>query len=442
MRLRCGDFNSVGVGGITVTPQSRSGSAHHNSFYLIAAIATIFMTMAIAIQPLFLYQALNIGRDNAGFINSNILVVTEVIDLLVIGYFGYLSDRWGRIPVIIAGFVTAGVATALTPFSVAIGTMVGIGGLAMFYVFRIAMSLGTTAVWPQLVTLAGDFSIPSTRLRLMANAGFMMAFGAALSYAVLMRIPQEIGVSEAMLFLAAMAFVGAWLSVISLKDVAVKLKEPEIPFGRVWQLLKGERKLRLAFLSSFTSRNDIVIIGLFLMIWHVYFAELVGMDHAYVASRAGMIIGVVGVMALLSIPLWTALISQWGKVAATIASQTLIGAGFIGFAMIVNPFTWWPYIPAVLVGVGQAGCLLAPQVMLMDIVPSDIRGSTLGAFNVAGCAGIILLLQAGGILFDVWGPPAPFAMAGAASFSVALYAIYTLKAEGESFVEKTALEAS
>lgn len=423
-------------------PQNREGVAHHNSLYLIAAIATIFMTMAIAVQPLFLYQKLNIARDNAGFINSNILVITEIIDLLVIGYFGYLSDRFGRIPIIFAGFITAGVAASLTPFSVEIGAVVGIGGLAVFYFFRVAMSLGTTAVWPQLVTLAGDFSIPSTRLKLMANAGFMMAFGAALSYAVLMRIPQEIGVSETMLFTAALAFTGAWLSIIFMEDVAARLKEPKIPFDRVVRLLKQERKLRLAFLSSFTSRNDIVIIGLFLMIWHVYFADLVGMDHAYVAGRAGMIIGVVGLTALISIPFWTAAISRWGKVAATTASQALIGAGFIGFALIINPFTWWPYIPAVLVGVGQAGCLLAPQIMLIDIVPEDIRGSTLGAFNIAGCAGIIVLLQTGGILFDVWGPPAPFIMAGLASFTVALYALYTMKVEGEICVEERAIGVS
>ncbi|MBF0293037.1 MAG: MFS transporter [Nitrospinae bacterium] len=423
-------------------PQNREGVAHHNSLYLIAAIATIFMTMAIAVQPLFLYENLNIARDNAGFINSNILVITEVIDLLVIGYFGYLSDRFGRIPIIFAGFIIAGVAASLTPFSAQIGAIAGVGGLAMFYFFRVAMSLGTTAVWPQLVTLAGDFSIPSTRVRLMANAGFMMAFGAALSYAVLMRIPQEIGVSETMLFTAGLAFTGAWLSIIFMKDVGPRLKEPKIPFDRVALLLRRERKLRLAFLSSFTSRNDIVIIGLFLMIWHVYFADLVGMDHAYVAGRAGMIIGVVGLTALISIPFWTAAISRWGKVAATMASQALIGAGFIGFALIINPFTLWPYIPAVLVGVGQAGCLLAPQILLIDIVPEDIRGSTLGAFNIAGCAGIIVLLQTGGILFDTWGPPAPFAMAGLASFMVAMYALYTMRTEGEVGEAKSALEAS
>lgn len=64
-------------------------SIHHhnrNGLYLLASITMIFMTLAIAIQPLYLRNVIGIPFENAGAINANIQVVTELLDLLLIGY--------------------------------------------------------------------------------------------------------------------------------------------------------------------------------------------------------------------------------------------------------------------------------------------------------------------------------------------------------------------
>jgi MFS family permease len=131
---------------------------HHNTLYLLAAVAMIFMTMALALQPLYLRKVLGLARDNAGFVNANIQVITELVDLLSVGYLGYLSDRKGRIPVVYYGFILAGFSALLLPFSLELGVLTGVGGLAFVYLLRSTMSLGTTAVWPQIATLAGDFA--------------------------------------------------------------------------------------------------------------------------------------------------------------------------------------------------------------------------------------------------------------------------------------------
>ncbi|HIJ83593.1 MAG TPA: MFS transporter, partial [Magnetococcales bacterium] len=165
--------------------------SHRNSLYLVVSLSMIFMTLVLAVQPLFL-KGLGLGRDNAGFVNANIQVITELVDLLFVGYLGYLSDRFGRIPIVYYGFILSAITAALTPFCLEIGLLVGMNGVAVFYVARILMSVGSTAVWPQLGTLTGDYSTPKDRPMLLAKVGFMTAFGATLVYAVLMQMPKYI----------------------------------------------------------------------------------------------------------------------------------------------------------------------------------------------------------------------------------------------------------
>ncbi|HEB73388.1 MAG TPA: MFS transporter [Nitrospirae bacterium] len=402
---------------------------HLNALYLVAAVATVFMTMIIAIQPLFLKSILGLSRENAGFINSNIQVATEIADLLFIGYFGYLSDRFGRISLIVSGFALAGVTTMIAPFCGLIGAFMGLSGLAVFYLARIIISLGTAAVWPQIVTLTGDFSNKQTRPGLLARAGFMMGLGATLSYAALMRIPQNAGVTVSMFFLAIIAFAGAWLAKNLLVDIIPRMEAQSMPFAELKTLLYKQRKLRLTFLAAFSSRNDMVMIGLFLMIWFIYFADLLALDHAEAAARGGLIIGYIGVVSLISIPAWGSAIERYGRVHSIAMGMGLTGMGLVSFGFIINPFSLWILIPSTLVAMGQAGCLLAPQTLTLDLAPERIRGSVLGAFNTVGCLGIVLFLFAGGILFDKAGPPAPFVFTGVANLLIMFYALYILSQE-------------
>ncbi|MBF0439023.1 MAG: MFS transporter [Magnetococcales bacterium] len=387
----------------------------------------IFMTLALALQPLYLRSVLGLARDNAGFVNANIQVITEVVDLLFVGYLGYLSDRFGRIPLLTGGFILSGLSALALPYSLELGAMLGVGGLTFFYVVRSAMSLGTTAVWPQVATLTGDFSDVESRPRLLARTGFMMAFGATLVYAVLMQIPRYSGLTFSMLLLAVIAFFGAWLANGFLVDVAPKYTREAVPIQTILRLLKDEKALRLSFLSAFCARNDMVIIGLFLMTWCIYFADLLGMTHAEAAAQAGMVIGFIGLVVLASIPVWGEVISRIGRVPSIVMGLLLSGCGFLSLGLIDNPLSWWVLLPAFITGLGQAGCLLAPQILTLDLAPESMRGTLLGAYNTVGCLGIIFFLLVGGFLFDWLGPAMPFVFAGVANLLVMGYGFVLMK---------------
>ena len=201
-------------------PASAEVEEHQrNALYLLSALCMVFMTLVVAIQPLFLRNILNISFETAGAVNANVQVVTEVLDLFIFAYLGYLSDRIGRVRIIVAGFLVAAVGAVIAPLSPWIGGA-SIGALVVYYVSRVIMSAGSGAVWPQLSALAGDFSDDGNRARLLSNTAFMMAFGVTLVYAVLMQIPGHAGIAVTMLLTAAISVVGAWLARKFLVDVA------------------------------------------------------------------------------------------------------------------------------------------------------------------------------------------------------------------------------
>ncbi len=397
---------------------------HRNALYLLAAVCTVFMTLAVAVQPLFLRNVLNVSFEYAGVVNANVQVVTEVLDLALILYLGYLSDRFGRVPIAVIGFLVAAGGALLAPLSLQLGALLGVGGMAFYYMTRIVMSLGTGAVWPQISTLAGDFTSFENRPRLMANTAFMMALGATLVYAVLMQIPRHAGITAVMLLTAVVALAGAWLARKCLIDVAPRLKERDIPWKRVRDLVAGDERLRLSFAAAFFARGDMIFVGLFVMLWFVYFADIVGIGQEEAAAHAGGLIGLAGFIVLASIPVWGRIIERFGRVPAIVTGMALSGIGFALMGFVVNPFDWFIYLPIVLVATGQAGCLVAPQVLTIDLTPKEIRGSVLGAFNVVGGVGIIFFVQVGGALFDSVGPHAPFVFIGMGNLLLTCYALW------------------
>jgi MFS family permease len=400
---------------------------HRNSLYLIAAVCTIFMTLAVAVQPLFLRNVIGVSFEYAGVINANIQVVTEILDLVLILYLGYLSDRYGRVPIATFGFLVAAAGALMAPFSLEAGAVLGVGGLVFYYFSRIIMSLGTGAVWPQLSTLAGDFTGYRNRPRLIANTAFMMALGATLVYAVLMQIPRHAGIAIVMLLTVFVALVGAWLAKNCLIDVAPKLKSDGVPWKRVRKMIVSDERLRLSFAAAFFARSDMVFVGLFLMLWFVYFSDLVAIDHEQAAGYAGILIGLVGFVVLLSIPIWGRFIERCGRVSAIALGMALSGLGFVLMGFVVNPFDWFIALPLTLVAIGQAGCLVAPQVLVFDLTPKEIRGSVLGAYYMVGGIGIVFFVQIGGWLFDTVGPHAPFVFIGMANLILTCYALWVLR---------------
>lgn len=395
---------------------------HWNALYLLSACCLIVMTLTVGTQALYLQNVLGISPSKAGTINANIMVLAETLELFVIAGVGYLSDRLGRVRILSIGFAVAGVGAFLSAFSAEIAHSIGGDGLVVYYMARLVLAAGIGAIWPQMATLAGDYAPEASRAHQMSNNAFMMAFGKTLVYLILMRIPLHAGVVVTMLLIAGTAFAGALLARGCLIDVAPRLEQRTIPWRRITGLLQESARLRLCFATSFLTRSDMVITAVFLMLWFVHFAHSANVTGEQAAARGGLLIGLAGVVVMISIPVWKGIIHTYGRVHSIVWGLGLSGVGFLSVGLVSNPFDWFIVLPVILTAAGQAGCFVAPQVLVVDLSPPDILGSVLGASNVIGSIGIIFFVQIGGILFDVMGPSSPFVFVGLANFIVIAYA--------------------
>ena len=185
----------------------------------------------------------------------------------------------------------------------------------------------------------------------------------------------------------------------------------------------------MSFASAFLARSDLVIIGMFLMLWFIYFADITGVKQEDAAAHGGALIGYTGLVVLIAVSFWGRVIKIFGRIQSLLAGLLLSGVGFLLMGVIVNPYDWYILVPTTLIAVGQAGCLVVPQVMTIDLAPKTIRGSVLGVFNVVGGIGIAFFVQIGGVLYDKVGPHAPFVFIGIVNMVLVCYAAWVLRAE-------------
>ena len=410
-----------------------------NALYLIAALTMIFMTLAVALQPLFLRKVLGVSLGSAGMINANVEVLAEILTLAVIGSLGVLSDRIGRVSILVGGFAIGTASAFLAPYSVQAGALLGVGGVAFYYFSRVIMSLGTCAVGPQLTTLAGDFTTYQDRARRISNVTSMTAFGGALVFAILMQMPRHIGVVPVMLFDAAIGAAGAWLACRLLADVAPRRIEGAVPWRPILALLRERPQLRVAFVTALFSRSNVAVISLFFMLWSIYFADISGKSPELAAAQAGSLIGIAGLLLVATSIGWGLAVERLGRINAIIAGMTVSGAGFALMSLVVDPCHWWVLAPMTLIALGQAGALLAPDLIAFDLTPRDMRGSVIGALNVTSGIGMIVTLELGGWLFDAVGPYGPFVLVGGCNLLVAACA-YLVSREAAPDPEPDAFE--
>ncbi|MEG3620030.1 magnetosome biogenesis transporter MamZ [Magnetovibrio sp. PR-2] len=394
-----------------------------NALYLLLALSSVIMTLMVGLQPLYLTEVIGLSDREIGSINATIQISAETAGLLLIAYLGYISDRIRRRKIIFFGFILAAIGATLAPFSMFIGDLIGTGALGFYLMMRIVVFLGMGAVWPLLITLAGDYTEFEERPRQMSKAFFMMTFGGAVIYAILMQATEEGGVYAAMFIPAVLAMAGVKLSRNKVLEVAPILNVRQYPWERVRAIFSDDPRMQLSFISAFFSRSDMVFIGIFLMMWMVHDAELVGISAGDAASQAALLLGVMGMVMLVAIPIWGRFIEHFGRVTAIAGGMAFSALGFLMLGVVSDPFGAAVLVPAILVGVGQAGCLVAPQVLAMDLSPKDLRGTMLGMFYMMGGIGVVFFVQGGGMLYDTVGPHAPFVLIGIGNLLVMTLAL-------------------
>ncbi len=397
-----------------------------------------FMAFINFIQPIVLEVTLGIPRDDQGAMTANLAVLQEVILLCLVGPFGALSDRLGRRPVIVFGYLVLALGFTAYPWA---------GSPIILALIRGVYAIGAAALIAGYSTLLADYPQERSRGKLVALLGVMNGLGIGFLGFVGGNLPrwlESLGFEPlsasrlALGLVAGLCVLSAMLSLVGLRGERagkehkrqglVKLLAEGLAAGR-------NPRVAVAYASAFAARGDVVVIGTYISLWISQAGIAKGMSPAEAQGQAGLQFGIVAIASLLAAPLLGILNDGVNRVAALMIGMFMATCGYLLFGFRADPLSEYAIVAAVILGIGQIGAILAGQTLISQEADSPIAGSIIGVFSFFGAIGTLVGSWVGGQLFGLWRPGAPFILMGALNLLVGIAALvlYLRERRGPGF---------
>ena len=397
-----------------------------SSYFLACTVGIMLATFVPGMQPYLLTEFLHIPESEQGLVTGQISLIGEIALLITVGFWGALSDKIGRKPILAAAFLFTAAACYFFPRSET---------FAELAFARILFSTGFAAYSCIVVVLIADYAQAGSRGKAMGVHGFANGIGALISVFVLLRMPKKLqdqGVdvlSAGVEVYTLVMWVCLAMVCISLIGLTEAREGSSNKTERFLQILrKGLRAARdpiilLSYGAAFVSRGNLAVVGGFLTLWLVQHGTLtLGMTTADAFSRAGMIFGIVNTFTLFGAPLFGVLTDKLNQFKSLMLAMVCAILGYGGTFFVNDPFGVEMIVCAVFIGLGEVGCIVTSSVLIAQRSPADIRGAVVSFFNMCGAFGIMVASIVGGYLFDAWHPTGPFVLFAGFALIVLLWA--------------------
>lgn len=310
-------------------------------------------------------------------------------------FWGALSDRWGRRPVLLATVLGGAMAMAATALA---------GDLWLLFAARFVAGIFGANISTASAYIA-DVTKPEDRAKGMGiiGAGFGLGFifGPAIG-----GILSVYGFHVPILAAAFMGFLNFLLALFVLEESNKGAGGPSRKFS--WRGLTAALSRRktatpivLFFVNTLAFTQLEVCFGLFVL-----------QRFGYDARHAGWMLAGMGVVGAI---IQGGLI---GKLARRFGERRLLAAGFFLLAASLVGAAWAPFpaaFTAFLTVVAMGNALVNPSLssLVSKGAPESSRGGVMGAYQSAGSLARVVGPPISGLLFDLAGPPSPILAASA-----------------------------
>jgi MFS family permease len=309
---------------------------------------------------------------------------------------GFVTDRWGRKPLLIAGSFIRSAVAALEFFCTS---------YEQFFVLEFIGGIGVSMWMTSSNILIADLSDPSNRGRAVALRGTSMRLGTILG-------PLSGGLLAAVFGLRAMFLVNsiskAIVCVATLFLIAESRPEPKTTEGS-----KDNSKTTKLDLSFFASRAFLVLafttFGVSMMgggVFHILFPLYSQKEILLSIADVGFLISASGVVTLLvSFPNGM-FVDRFGRKKSLVPGLLLL---VVSVLMLNSSDSYGDiFLMAMVYGVAAAMCMGATQTYAMDLAPEDRRGAFLGIWSLFTHTGGMFAALMSGIVVDSMGFSAAF----------------------------------
>ena len=395
------------------------------TFYVAAFFSIMLFTFLPQVQTFLLTETLGIPESETGVVSGNLAFWAEVIIIISIGVLGTLSDKIGRKPVFVLGFILIAIGLFLYPSATTVGQMLG---------FRLVFALGSAAATAMLATVVADYAVDADRGRASGMQGVMNGLGAMVTVLLLVRLPQifqNSGMSPVAagraayyvaMVLAIIAAAWLWFGLQNRTETQRQQRKSLMQIAREGVEAARDPGIALAYAAAFNSRGDLAVVGTFLLLWIAnHGTEELGMTRAAAVAAAGGFVAIAQGFALLGAPIFGIMADRINRVTALMIAASFSAVGYLSTFFITDPFGPAMIVSLVFIGLGEISGVISSGVLIAQQSPRDVRGSVIGVFSFCGAVGILVATKIGGILFDGWREAGPFVLFGGFSVLVIIW---------------------
>jgi MFS family permease len=404
-------------------------TARNAMVFCYAAFATIgLLTFVSTGTALVLNANFGIPTTEQGTISGDLVIVTEIVQLLIFGVVGVLADRIGRREVFAVGMLVMGVGYLLYPFATSIPELIA---------YRAIYAAGLGASTGMLGTIVADYPQDRSRGKFVALTGVFNGLGVICVTVLFGRFvpPALIDAGyDAMaatkivhVIVFAACAISSIIYLLGLNKGTPASHEERLPVKEL--VLSGYAEARrnpriaLSYATAFVARSDLVILGTFTVLWGAVAGVEQGMDPAVASARGAGIFGTASAAALVWLAILGSFMDRFNRVSGVIFCMALAAIGYSSMWLVDDPLSAEAIPYFLLLGVGQISAFFGATTLISQEAPRLSRGAVVGAFNMCGAIGIFVASGLGGRLFDSIGPAAPFGLIGVLNAVVLLLAV-------------------
>ena len=396
---------------------------HAWSFLFVSFTTVGLLTAITGVQTNVLSENFGIPARDQGQWISALVLWTEFVLLAVFGLVGVAADRIGRRQIFAIGLLLMGLSYVFHAYAAEIWQLFGA---------RVIYAVGIGASTGMLATILADYPQEISRGRVVAVSGALTGLGVVLIKLMFgdgarvlverFELPDASVLPLGLFLIAAVAFITAVVAAFGLQPGTPTTREERPPVKElltagVREAVKNPR-IAVAYAGAFVARSDLVILGSFLTLWGRFAVESAGLAGSEAQAMSVRPFAVAQTAGLLWIVVLGFLLEKRDRLFALAVAFGVATLGYLGMWFVDDLLSLRSIPLLCLLGAGQISAFWGATTLIGREAPKASRGTVVGAFNLSGVLGILVFVALGGVLYDRFGPVAPFLMVGGANLLV------------------------
>lgn len=352
--------------------------------------------------------ALQLARPLFAFeVTGNIFLVSflvgssSVARIIAGPLTGYLTDRWGRKPLVIAGATLRGLTTLGQFFT---------ESYVPFFVLEFIGQMGVSMWTTSTGVLVGDVTTPENRGRVMAVRTMSSRVGFVAGPAIAGALAVTLGLKYVFLFNTLTKIINLvvmfWISESRPEEAKERSRNEGAPEEKEGLLVSVFLTKTFIALALVTFGMSMMQMGVFQTLVPVHTQEEIGLSE----FEIGNLVSFASVIALLIAFPNGAISDRYGRKVSLVPGTLFLAAAAVLLAMSGNYAGI--VVMMVMYGIAEGMVQGSTQVYAVDVAPVDRRGTVVGAWTIFMSMGGIVTPLLVGWLYTDFGPMFAFNVVG------------------------------